>query len=651
MIKKISLIIFSCLLLMHSSAQVGMIFFKKANKEYSQFKFAFAIPLYQKHLKYFPTDKKAMIQLATCFEKTNQYDSAIRYFEKAILNGAKIGNQLAELYAAVGAYQNATKKYEEIKTDNETLLTNARLYGFMHLSSFFIDSLDYKIKHLAFNSIYNDFAPVPYKNGIVFASNRIDKTKKYKKISGLSGWDGAKYAQLYFANEQDSVSSLFSPIFKNKLNVGTISFTQDYKQAYFTKNANKRGKRGVHQLEIWSIKWKNGNWEKPKKLFFNNPSFSYFHPAVTPDGNRLYFVSDDTTGFGGTDIYYVDKNEDGSWKSTQNAGQIVNTSANELFLSFYDGTLFFSSNGHAGLGGLDIFRIASNDRAELEIRNMGYPINSSKDDLAFSLMKNKGYFSSNRTGNDEVYAFDYNKKLVELTGQIEKDTLIKTRSIVYLTQLEQNGAVKVLDSSLLDDYGNYTFKVRPNRAYQIIVKNEAGFNQQIDVTSNDYQSKDKLTFSKLISPIRLQIPESILIAKKKLEDSIKMIDASIMTRKFKRAIDSLATMSNDYTVLHHPFDQVFVVKDDLNNYYKLIERVKSMKGKKIVIVSATDCVGDEAYNNDLSNRRANRIYKTLSKLGDHLVEIKYVGESELIQPCDETTQQLNRYSYVFIINK
>ena len=124
----------------------------------------------------------------------------------------------------------------------------------------------------------------------------------------------------------------------------------------------------------------------------------------------------------------------------------------------------------------------------------------------------------------------------------------------------------------------------------------------------------------------------------------------------KLTIDSLQRLTKDFVVLHHPFDNIYVIDKDLSAYYKLIERVKRMQNKRIVIVSATDCTGAEQYNEDLSNRRAARIYKTLSKLSNNEVVIKNVGERELLKDCDEQQknhllQLENRYSYVFIINK
>lgn len=641
------------LVLNQVNAQGNRMLLKKADKEYNQLRYAFAIPYYKNYLKNVKGDKTAFQNLANSYFKINQYDSAILYYEKAIQLGAVVGNQLGELYAVKEQYNLAIEQYQNQQAARKTLLTDARLFGFQHLNQYLMDSMDYKLLELKLNTAYDDFAAVPFKEGIVFVSNRPISGKQKVQQNNLSGWDGKKYTQLFYNNAKDSGSNLFSPALINKLNTGSISFTSDFKQAYFTKNASKKGKGGFYQLEIWFTAWQNGNWIKPKKLFFNNPSFSYFQPAITPDGKRLYFVSNDTTGYGGTDIYYVDRNEDGSWKSTQNVGQAINTAGNEMFPSFYDGTLFFSSNGHPGIGGMDIYRIAKNVSGELEAMHMGYPVNSSKDDFTFSLNGNLGYFSSNRNGNDDVFAFEYNKVMVDVEGAVILDTLTNIRPTVYLTQVDINGKVVVLDSAIVDQYGKYTFKSRPNRKLQLAIKDAFGVIHHYDINTSGAENKAVNLLAKQIEPIQLKLPEEILFARKQRADSIKANDLASMPRQYKRAIDSLATLSSDYTVLHHLFDQVYVMKEDLSEYYKLIQRVKNMKGKKIVIVSAADCNGDELYNDDLSERRANRIYKTLSKLGDNSVEIKHVGESELLEACDtnKLKQKNNRYSYVYILNK
>lgn len=139
-------------------------------------------------------------------------------------------------------------------------------------------------------------------------------------------------------------------------------------------------------------------------------------------------------------------------------------------------------------------------------------------------------------------------------------------------------------------------------------------------------------------------------------EALRQSELAVQTTRFIRAIDSLKTLTKDYVELHHPFDQVYIIEKDLPNYYKVIELVKRIKNKKIVIVSAADCNGSLEYNEDLSTRRANRIYRTLSKLSNNDVVIQNVGERELLKDCTEArkdieAQVVNRYSYIFIIDK
>ena len=546
---------------------------------------------------------------------------------------------------------------------------------------------------------------------MVFESNRINKVYKnkrnkkkkpiFKKYEQEFAWDGAGYSKLYFIPSVDSINSdslsvsfynekvfkyalddystatsndsrkilttydkkavdfhntvnakVFKP-FQNDLNIGSISFTQDGNTAYYTKNQEKS--KGIYQLEILESKYINGVWTRGSKLFFNNANNSYFHPAITADGNRLYYVSDDSTGSGGTDIYFIDKNEDGSWKPTQNAGQDINTEGDELFPTYYNGSLYFSSNGHPGLGGLDIFKVERNNKTGILIKNMGYPINSSKDDLGFSINNNTGFFSSNRNGSDDIYSFDFIQATVKLKGSLMVDSKSIGNKKVYLYQTNPNGNEVLVDSTMLDSEGNYQFNVRPNQNFSIVANDYDGNKISYSLSSNDY-SKSNDNYIKIMPLINLPLPKKVLEDRLAKEKAIQLAEELAMSKTFKLTIDSLKAITKEYIELHHPFDQVYVVKEDLNSYYKIIEKVKRMKGKKIIIVSAADCNGSSEYNENLSERRAKRIYLTLSKLSTNNVIIRNVGERELIEACDKASnnkalQKVNRYSYVFILDK
>ena len=704
---KFALYILFLLLSTIANAQTkkGRNLLKVANQEYNNLRYSYSIPFYKKYLSIYPNDTLALKNMASAYKNVNQYDSALKYIEKAVSLGHKSYYLLPELLATVKKYDEAIINYSALPDSVKTKIVDARIYGFNNWSNFYKDSIDYKIFNTILSTPYNEYNVVPYNSGLIFESNRLPIKKRRFNLFNLFkkyefGWDGAGYTKLYFRSNEDNIRtdsvvnfnwtdkrlprsvadyttqtsndnnkfygnydiknvkyndstvSLFKFQVGLKYNIGSVSFTSDGLRAYYTRN--QLNSRGVKKLEIWESRFVNNNWTRGYKMFFNNKNYSYFHPAVTPDGKRLYYVSDEPTGLGGTDIYYIEKNNDGSWKATNNLGQIVNTEGNELFPTFYDGLFCFSSNGHPGLGGLDIFRVEANDKDEFVVKNLGYPINSTTDDLAFYMSDNAGYFSSNRNGSDDIFAFDYKKALVKISGQILTDFKVMGNTKVYLYSYDENGKKILEDSTFLDANSNYAFNTRPNQKFVVAVYDKYGNKHEIEVNSDNY-IKTNNEYNKSITLLNLPIPEQELKEIKLKEDAIRNAELAKLSKQFVRTIDSLKSLTTDYVELHHPFDQVYIIKKDLNDYYKLIERVKSMKGKKIVIVSAADCNGALEYNEDLSLRRAKRIFKSLANSYNNTI-IKQVGERELLKDCGEARkdieeQVVNRYSYIFILNK
>ena len=704
---KFALYILFLLLSTIANAQTkqGRNLLKVANQEYNNLRYSYSIPFYKKYLSIYPNDTLALKNMASAYKNVNQYDSALKYIEKAVSLGHKSYYLLPELLATVKKYDEAIINYSALPDSVKTKIVDARIYGFNNWTNFYKDSIDYKIFNTILSTPYNEYNVVPYNSGLIFESNRLPIKKRRFNLFNLFkkyefGWDGAGYTKLYFRSIEDNIRtdsvvnfnwtdkrlprsvadyttqtsndnnkfygnydiknvkyndsnvSLFKFQVGLKYNIGSVSFTSDGLRAYYTRN--QLNSRGVKKLEIWESRFVNNNWTRGYKMFFNNKNYSYFHPAVTPDGKRLYYVSDEPTGLGGTDIYYIEKNNDGSWKATNNLGQVVNTEGNELFPTFYDGLFCFSSNGHPGLGGLDIYRVEANDKDEFVVKNLGYPINSTTDDLAFYMSDNAGYFSSNRNGSDDIFAFDYKKALVKISGQILTDFKVMGNTKVYLYSYDENGKKILEDSSFLDANSNYAFNTRPNQKFVVAVYDKYGNKHEIEVNSDNY-IKTNNEYNKSITLLNLPIPEQELKEIKLKEDAIRNAELAKLSKQFVRTIDSLKSLTTDYVELHHPFDQVYIIKKDLNDYYKLIERVKSMKGKKIVIVSAADCNGALEYNEDLSLRRAKRIFKSLANSYNNTI-IKQVGERELLKDCGEARkdieeQVVNRYSYIFILNK
>jgi outer membrane protein OmpA-like peptidoglycan-associated protein len=678
-----------------------------AKNEYNHFRYSYAIPVFKSYLQKKANDTIALKMLSDCYQKLNAYDSALFYKEKAVLLGATKTKQLAELYANNNDYAKAKDLYAYFLSEEITKTAEARLYGFKNTTGMMADSLDYRLHNLSINTPFNEFNGVFYKDGLVLESNRIKMPlipKKFIKRFFTRtpkphefAWDGAGFSKLYYYPNIDSIridsafvyrpwmektsklnytdysvitpndsrkvpstSNFYFPNYEDKklqnfdaflsdqMNVGAVSFTTDGKKAYYTRNQKKSN--NIYQLEIWEAFQIAGQWVGAHKLFFNNSKYSYFHPAITPDGKRLYYVSDDPAGQGGTDIYYVDQNEDGSWRNTVNLGQDINTTSNELFPTFYEGNLYISSNGHPGLGGLDIYKLTRNNKGSVVLKNMGYPINSNKDDFALSIKGEKGFFSSNRYGSDDIIAFDHIVSFIKMRGKVLVDSNCVAGKKVYLQQINEKGVLVTKDSTIIGKDCTYDFNVRPNQTYTIMVYNNDGKSFEQVIQSDGYVKMND-NYIKEATLINIPLPE-----KEKLEAKMyKDAELASMTKNFRLTIDSLKAISKDYVELHHPFDQVYIIEKDLPDYYKIIEMVKRMQNKKIVIVSAADCNGSLEYNEDLSARRANRIYRTLAKLSNNQVVIKNVGERELLKACDDVKksideQVINRYSYVFIID-
>lgn len=258
-----------------------------------------------------------------------------------------------------------------------------------------------------------EFSPVLYGNGIVYVSRR--------KNGPIDENTGQTFYELFYAeadpNGQPLKGQNFSVEINSHLHEGPVSFNRQGNEIFFTRSNQRQGlskadKKGRVRLKIYKADKGYFDWENIEELPFNDNSYSCLHPALSADGKRLFFASDKPGGFGGMDIYFVERTSRG-WSAPINLGPEINTPKNEVFpFSHESGTLFFASDGHQGLGGLDIFMIDLSDRKWGRVINLGLPFNSEKDDLGLVLRPDgtRGYFTSNRErdnrGQDDVYLFD-----------------------------------------------------------------------------------------------------------------------------------------------------------------------------------------------------------------------------------------------------
>jgi len=260
------------------------------------------------------------------------------------------------------------------------------------------------------NSPKLDFSPTYYQNGIVFVSNREPDGKS----AGKDPWTGDDYAAHYFAREKADGTLAFPELFSLRLagrfHEGPLTFTQSADQVFFTRNLTKKHRQKEYILKIFTAFATDSEWTSPEMLDLGAPTANDAHPALSPDGRRLYFASDREGGYGGMDIW-VSKFENGVWGAPENAGAQINTAGNEVFPYVYeDGTLYFASDGWGGLGGLDIFYSNNENGTYGRAVNLGAPFNSNKDDFGYVLhpLGTEGYFTSARSGGsgkDDIYHF------------------------------------------------------------------------------------------------------------------------------------------------------------------------------------------------------------------------------------------------------
>ncbi len=290
----------------------------------------------------------------------------------------------------------------------------------------------YVIEPMKFNSNLDDFGPTYYEDGLVFASER-DRGSAVKREHT---WTGLPFLELYYVQSKDmtkakcsnynfSKPKKFSDKINSKYDDAAVSFSADYNEIYFTRNNIINGKTGksednIVKLKIFTAKKVGDSWGEQESLPFNSDEYSVAHPALSTDGNTLYFSSDMPGGYGGMDLYKSVK-ENGRWSPPTNLGPDVNTEGNELFPVYHkSGKLYFSSNGHKGLGGLDIYVVTIQaDGKPALLENLGFPINTTSDDFGLIMTDDGlcGFLSSDREGGQgrgDIYGFKKTATPVEV---------------------------------------------------------------------------------------------------------------------------------------------------------------------------------------------------------------------------------------------
>ncbi|MFZ9030658.1 MAG: OmpA family protein [Robiginitalea sp.] len=497
------------------------------------------------------------------------------------------------------------------------------------------------VRNLEINSKYSDFGPMFYgDNRIVFASasdSSFFSTRRYK-------WNNQPFLDLYVASMNEGSNELHSAVkFSKKINTkyheAAVTFSPDQQTMYFTRNNYgkklNRDINGVNHLKIYRSRKVGGSWTEAEELPFNGEDYSTGHPALSPDGSKLFFVSDMPGSLGETDIFYVDINADGSFSMPKNLGANINTKHKEMFPFVSEGKLYFSSNGHIGLGGLDVYEsVFDPESGFLPAKNVGKPVNSKSDDFSFIIREDthSGYFASNRRGgkgDDDLYSFD---RL--LPEEVNENAIAGVVIDLISGEVLPEAMVSLLDENQIK------LKEMTSSADGSFVFEELGGNTRyhIRTVKEGYQEENRE-----VQTLKNELV-STEIAMNRLEERIVMEEG---IRKLK--IDKIL----------FDFDKFTIRNDAASELDELAAMMKQYPSMVIKIESHTDSRGSDAYNKYLSDKRAKSTRDYLIRQGIAPSRIESAvgyGEERLLNDCDGSVQcssgehQRNRRSEFIIVN-
>lgn len=454
---------------------------KMADNAYSNYLYNDAINGYES-VSIKKRDNNVLSKLADSYRLAGNSKKAETYYQQLEQNGGASNVDIlhyAEVLKMNGKYELAITKMEQY---NLQVSGEDRIQQHISNKTYYVslneDKGQFALTNLKMNSAESDFGTSYLNDQVVFVSSRQGwGFTKYEY-----NWNVRNFLNLYSFTPDQGDKSKVNKIkhlkarggLNKKFHEGPATFNADGNYMIFTRDRythqHELNGEQVRVLELWySEKDAKGKWGKPHPMPFNNKEYNVGHGALSPDGKTLFFVSDMPGSIGGSDIYYSTKDETGHWSSPVNAGKNINTEGKEMFPFYHEkGMLFFSSDGHAGLGGLDVFMATVKGFVFGNAKNLGSTLNGNKDDFAFILDKDMktGYVSSDREGgkgHDDIYSFELLKPF-KLTKRIEGIAKEKENGKVL-----PGSNIKLFDANhtliseiAADPNGYYSFEVDPD---------------------------------------------------------------------------------------------------------------------------------------------------------------------------------------------
>jgi len=613
-----------------------------ADKKYDKFAYIEAIKTYERIVEkgYKSADLYQKLGNSYYFnaelEKANKWYAKLFAMKKIV--DAEYYFRYSQTLKAIGNYAKADEMFVAFNQKNgEDLRAKKFAEHKDYLEIIKSSSGRFKVENTTFNSEYSDYGTAIFENKLLFASARDTGGIFNRKHQ----WTNQSFTQLYASEIKDDGTfgkpEKFSKSLNSKFNESTPVFSKDGKTVYFTRNDFNNSKRGKSKkqntlLKIYKAILKDGKWTEITELPFTSNNYSTAHPTLSADEKMLYFASDMPGTFGQSDLFKVEIKGDGTFGKPENLGNKINTEGRETFPYLTDeNELYFASDGHLGLGGLDIFVSKIRNNSFGEIKNIGSPVNGQKDDFAFYIntKTKKGFFSSNRNqgkGYDDIYSFEETTQLDcqhWLAGTvIDSETgLIIPEAKITFSDISFN----LLHTTIADKDGKFNFDVDCSTIYYIKAE------------SNEYiPNEKKIEIENISGKTELQIP---------LEKTLKKLTIGT----------DLAKTFNIKTI-YFDLDKWNIREEAAIDLAKIVDVMKQYPKMKIDVRSHTDSRQTHQYNEKLSDNRAKSTIAWMIKEGISKERIsgKGYGETRLINKCadgvecSEEEHQQNRRSEFII---
>ncbi|MCF7559267.1 OmpA family protein [Sabulilitoribacter multivorans] len=495
---------------------------------------------------------------------------------------------------------------------------------------------NFKLEQIVNEGSNSDFGLSFYgDNKVAFASARNTENPSYS-------WNELPYLDLYSGTltDDNTLENIqpFSDAINTSSHESNAVFTKDGKTMYFNRTNTTRKKTDeerIAHIKIYKAELVDGVWSNVTPLPFTSNSYSTEHPALSKDEKTLYFASDMPGTLGSFDIYKVAINDDGTYGEPENLGDVINTKHREQFpfISEFN-VLYFSSIGHQGYGGLDVFRSNMVNGGFDKPVNLGSSINSNLDDFAYVVREkdNKGYVSSNRTGYDRIFGFgrEENPLTKYQVEGIVQDKNSKELLIGSLVTLFDESDTVIQDTIVGDD-AYYIFKIEPNKKYKVRGTRKAYIPQDVEFSTD---SKGKVQHNIYLSL------ESFADAEERVKENEKG-DVQVQLEK-----------------IYFDFDRSNIREDAATTLNVLVDLMKKYPSMEVEVSAHTDARGPDQYNLDLSKRRAASTLEYLVSQGIERSRLKSIGYGEM-QPlndcvkegiCDDEQYDINRRCEFTILN-